>query len=347
MSELRAAAPDAIIPIVFQAAAAGRRSVDGRLPTLGHGMKILVTGASGFIGTAIADYLATAGHDVIAASRRPTADRLGRGHEVNLPDLRETLPPPRFFEGIEAVVHAAGMAHQPRHTSEEHLNRVNGIAAGSIAAAARAAGVKRFVLISSMRAVSGPVSSIPLPEETIPQPVDAYGRSKLSGEIMTREAFPDAVILRPPAVHGAGAKGKIGALGRLALSKLPLPLGGLGGRHSIVSDRNLAAAVHFIVQDASGQAGLLHVSDAEPLGLDEIVRTMRQALGRRPGIVPVPPHLRRLLDRIGGRRVQQISVGLTISNDKIHSLGWQPVEPSSAGLARMVRAAAGLPQTRL
>ncbi len=310
-------------------------------------MKVLVTGASGFVGAAIAEYLAAAGHEVIAASRTPGPDRPGLWREVQLPDLRGVSLPPGFFEDAEAVVHAAGMAHQTRRTGEEDLHRVNGIAAGEIASAARAAGVSRLVLISSMRAVWGPVSSIPLAEETIPQPVDAYGRSKLFGEVLTSQAFPHAVILRPPAVHGIGAKGKIGALGRLALSMLPLPFGGLGGRHSVISDRNLAAAVDFVLHGTGDQVGPLHVADAGPLGLDEMVTVMRQALGRRPGIVPMPPLVRGLLDRVGGGRVQQISSGLKVSTDKIVALGWRPVEPSSAGLARMVRAAAGLAQTRL
>lgn len=310
-------------------------------------MKVLVTGANGFVGAAIVDHLAEVGHDVVAASRTPRSGDLGRLREVRLPDLKSETFGTELFEGVDAVVHAAGMAHQPRHTSEDDLHRVNGIAAGSVAAAARAAGVNRFVLISSMRAIWGPVSSISLPEETIPAPADAYGRSKLTGEIRVREAFPNAVILRPPAVHGAGAKGKIGALGRLARSQLPLPLRGLRGRHSVVSDRNLAAAVDFVLGCSRVQPGPLHVADASPVGLDEMVTVMRKALGRGPGMIPVPALVQDLLARAGGLGMQQITSGLTVSTARISALGWQPVEPSSAGLARMVRAAAGLPQTRL
>lgn len=298
-------------------------------------MKVLVTGASGFVGAAVARYLAAAGHQVRAAARQP--GRLPASPSVEpavLPELAHAIDAGALMNGIDAVVHAAGLAHRPRGTGEATLMRVNAQAAGELAQAAAAAGVRSFILVSSIRAISGPSSQSPLTEDAPPAPTDAYGRSKLAGEQAVRAAFPGAIILRPPAVHGAGAHGNLRRLAALARSGLPMPLRGLAGRHSLVSDVNLASAIAHLVEDAGALGGTFNIDDGTPLSLADIVGAMRVALGRDPRIIAAP---RLLQAALAGARAAQIRDGLSVTSGRLRARGWVPPETSAAGLARLAR----------
>jgi UDP-glucose 4-epimerase len=302
-------------------------------------MKVLVTGASGFVCAAMVRHLAEAGHEVLAAARRPERLPVFRSVEpALLPDLADAFDAGPLVAGVDAVVHVAGLAHQPRGSDEPMLMRINARAAGELARSAAAAGARSFILVSSIRAVSGPSSAGPLAEDAVPAPTDAYGRSKLAGEQAVRAAFPEAIILRPPAVHGAGAHGNMARLAALAKSGLPLPLGGLPGRHSIVSDANLASAIAHLLADAGAAGGTFHVDDGVPLSLADIVGTMRVALGRHPRIVTAPRLLQALLrSPLFGSRGEQLLHGLSVESGRLRARGWVPAESPAAGLARLAR----------
>jgi nucleoside-diphosphate-sugar epimerase len=148
-------------------------------------------------------------------------------------------------------------------------------------------------------------------------------------------ALPGSAILRSVVVHGAGAKGNMARLARLARLPLPLPLANLHGRRSIVSDRNLASAVVFALEHRV--AGPRHVDDGEPLSLPQMVGLMRQALGRPPAVVAPPFRLdARLVDLLAQGFAPQLLGDLIVSGATLRSEGWQPVEASAEGLARLV-----------
>lgn len=302
-------------------------------------MRVLVTGASGFVGAAVTRHLAAAGHQVRAALRAP--ERVAASHSVEpvlLPDLAGSFDAGALVADVEAVIHAAGLAHQPRGADEAMLMHVNADAAGGLARAAAAAGVRTFVHISSIRAISGPASAGPLTEDAAADPTDAYGRSKLAGELAVRAAFPAAIVLRPPVVHGAEARGNMRRLARIAASGAPLPIGGLPGRHAIISDENLASAVAHLMQDAGAAGGTFHADDGVPLSLADIVGAMRVALGRPPRIIAAPRLFRAALSSLlPGWPGEQLLKGLSVSSDRLRARGWVPPETSSAGLARLAR----------
>ncbi|MBN8942094.1 MAG: sugar nucleotide-binding protein [Rhizobiales bacterium] len=305
-------------------------------------MKVLVTGASGFVGAAIARFLSLQGHAVRAGARAPAhVGTLPGVVPWALPDLAGPMVDWRpHLDGIDAVVHAAGLAHQPPDASEASMLRLNAEAAGALAAAAAAAGINRFVLISSIRAIAGPWSTTILTETDAARPTDAYGRSKLAGEGLVRQALPTAVVLRPAVVHGAGAKANMARLARLARLPLPLPLGGLAGRRSVVSDRNLASAAAFALTAPGAHGRLFHVDDGAPLTLPEMIAAMRRTLGRGPGLFSPPFGLDRLLIRLAAPSLHdQLCRDFVLSSGALASTGWSPDEPSSAGLGRLVNAA--------
>jgi nucleoside-diphosphate-sugar epimerase len=313
-------------------------------------MRVLVTGASGFVGTALAEALAARGHEVRAASRGPLPDRLaGRVIPAAMPDLAGDDLAGAFaglLDGVEAVVHAAGLAHQPEGIDEAVMRRTNTAASESLARAAMAGGVARFVLISSSRAVSGPSAPHPLTETAQPAPTDAYGRSKLAAETAVRAVLPDAIILRPPVLHGAGAKGNMARLARLARLPVPLPIAGMVGRRSILSDVNLAVAAAFVLARPNAAGGTFHLADGAPLSLPQLIAAMRQSVGRAPRIAGLPvPLTEWLVARLVPGLADQLCRDLVLDDAAIRALGWRPAESSAEGLGRLMRGAS--PQTRL
>jgi len=302
-------------------------------------MKVLVTGASGFVGAAIAARLAADSHAVRAAARGPLPRRLlGKVEPAVLPDLAVPSDFGPLCAGMDVVVHAAGLAHQPAGVDETTLMEVNAAGAGRLAAAARDRGVHRFLGLSSIRAITGASALSPLSEDVAAAPTDAYGRSKRAGEEQLLAAFPGAVILRPPVVHGADARGNMARLARAARLPVPLPLAGLDGLRSVISDANLAAAVAVLITHPEAEGRTFHLADGAPLTAADMVTAMRAALGRAPGLFALP-FAAQLLAALAPGMARQLAEDLIVDDGALRALGWRPVEPSGEGLARMVMAA--------
>ena len=139
------------------------------------------------------------------------------------------------------------------------------------------------------------------PKACEPQPIDAYGRSKLAAEQGLASLDLDWVALRPVLVYGPGVKGNMAELIRLARSRLPLPFGGLTARRSLLSLDNLVEAIDCVLSAPAPLRRPLIVADPEPLTLPEMVAAMRRGLGRRPGLVPVPSAMLAAACRVAGR----------------------------------------------
>ena len=204
------------------------------------------------------------------------------------------------LEGMEGLVHAAGLAHGKEN--EFRLNAVNVTATERLMRAAVQAGVRQVVHISSIRAVTGRHAEFDIEEDAKPDPTDAYGRSKLMSEAAVLAAGVRGIILRPPLVYGAGVGANMRLLARLATSPLPLPFGGLNAKRSIVSDINLASATNHALQLSNTTAFTALVCDAEPVSVREMVTIFREALGRKPMLVPTPDIIPKL---VKSRRIRR------------------------------------------
>jgi len=300
---------------------------------------IALTGATGFIGRCLLRELPKRGYRVQVLLRRPTTlPPEATGAVVG--DLARPQNLSAALRGVDAVIHSAGVAHAMSGVPEDDYRALNTEATAALARAAERAGAKRFVFLSSIRAQSGPVSDAVLDEDMEPRPTDPYGRSKLAAEAALAELGLDWVALRPVLVYGPGVKGNMAALLDLARSKLPLPLGGLAARRSLLSVDNLVAAVDTVLRASAPLRRPLIVADAEPLTVPEMIAAMRHGLGRKPGLVPAPPRLIEAALRAAGRgeAYERLAGSLVASPAALVNLGWQPRVTSQDGLANLARA---------
>ena len=273
--------------------------------------RVLVTGANGFVGRALCPALRQAAWSVVAATRRET------GEIGPATDWRPLL------DGIDAVVHLAARVHVMRGGAAEAdtFERVNHRATARLAEQAAEAGVRRFVFMSTVK-VHGDASGRPLTAGDPAAPADAYGRSKLAAEAaLARHAGRMAVVvLRPPLVYGAGAKGNFLSLLRAVDRGWPLPLAALDNRRSLIALGNLADAVRAALE---APPGVYLPSDGEDVSTPALVRRIAAALGRPARLFPAPAGLLRAVAAAAGRpgAYERLAGSLTVDG---RLAGWRP-----------------------
>jgi nucleoside-diphosphate-sugar epimerase len=306
--------------------------------------RVLVTGASGFLGRAVVAAFAKQGNAVRAAVRSAPHPPFGDGVElIKHPDLAEPIDWQPLLDGMDVVIHLAGIAHIAPGVGRETLNRVNRAATEQAASAAARAGVRRFIYVSSIRAQCGPSADHILVERDSARPYESYGRSKLAAEEAIRSSGAPFTVLRPVPVYGQGAKGNFPALWRAAASPWPLPLGKFTNRRSLLGIDNFISAVTFILGAPSTLGETYIVADpGRALSICEMMATLRKAQNRRPLLWPIPTALfatpLRLLGR--GDLWQRIGGNLQADSGKLIAAGWRPLHDTATGLTAMVQTAA-------
>ncbi|BBK41073.1 epimerase/dehydratase [Allostella vacuolata] len=303
---------------------------------------MLVTGASGFVGQAVAARLLASGHQVAAAVRRPGDAPTGTAAQV-IGDLAGPVDWSAALRGIDAVAHLAARVHVMRDRAadpEAAFAAVNETATRDLAAAALAAGVRRFVFLSTVKVLGERTApGRPFRDGDPARPEDAYGRSKLAAE-EALAAMPglEPVVLRPPLVYGPGVRANLRALARLARSGLPLPFGRLANRRSLVGVSNLAAAVELCLSHPDAPGRRLLVADWHPTTA-ELAAALARAAGRRPLLLPVPAAVFRLAARLGGAAaIARLTQPLELDPAGLAALGWRPAVEPAAELAALMAA---------
>lgn len=286
--------------------------------------RVLVTGASGFVGNGVVAALIAAGHAVRVATRGPAPLPAGIEGAV-IGDLRTPTNLSEAMHGVDAVVHTAGLAHDRNH-DEAALRAVNAEATAKLARAARAAGVKVFALLSSVRAQTGPSADHVVTEAEPPAPTDAYGRSKLEAEELLAASGAPFVVFRPVLIHGPGMRFNMAALAGLAATPWPLPLRSFGARRSIVARSHLADAVLLALRTPAMLGGTYIVADPESLTVAEMIAALRKGRGRRPRLVPFPQRAVVAAARIAGRaeEVERLRLSLVADPARLLAAGWRP-----------------------
>ncbi|MGH6734989.1 MAG: NAD-dependent epimerase/dehydratase family protein [Methyloceanibacter sp.] len=305
--------------------------------------RVLITGATGFIGKKLTTALSKQGFAVRAAARDPSAIiAVGEVERVALPDLARPVDWSPLLDGVTEVVHLAGIAHAPGTLPDDAYTRINAEAVGELAEQARSK-VERLVFVSSVRAQAGLSADRAITESDEPEPTDAYGRSKLDAERLLAASGARYTVLRPAVLYGKGVKGNIAALATLAKTPMPLPFGALDNRRSLLALDNFVTAVTHVLdtEEALGETYL--VADAEPITVADLVAAMREGLGRPPHLVKVPAGaVRRILKSVGREADwERVSGEFVVDVSKLMATGWRPHVETHAGIIRMMRAENG------
>lgn len=296
--------------------------------------KIQVVGANGFIGRSIVSSLASANYTVEAVTRRKVSLPSRRVRAAYPSELHSSVPESCYQKtDADVVVFAAGRAHQMKDNADDPLAQfrtVNVDLALDYANAAKKAGVRRFIYISSI-GVNGPGSENPYSEESVPAPADPYAVSKYEAEQALQKCFEgsgtDLVIVRPPLVYGPQAPGNFGTLAKLVSSGFPLPLGSIKNVRSFIYLENLADFIRVCVSHPKAGNQTFVVSDNDDVSTTDLLREMYSALGKKARLVPVPVSLLRLMARFIGKAdaVDKLCCSLSVDSSKARTmLDWSP-----------------------
>ncbi|HEF5153997.1 TPA: NAD-dependent epimerase/dehydratase family protein [Burkholderia multivorans] len=309
---------------------------------------IAVTGANGFVGQALLRRLVEYGRDAVGIARRAQS----------APIAREWVFPVADFAGIQtawpdwlrcdAVIHLAARVHVMHESDADsmtayRLTNVEG--ALRVADAARRTGARRFVYVSSIKAVGeSSYGREPLDEYAEACPEDSYGRSKLEAEHALREfgvhSGMEIVVVRPPLVYGPGVRANFLRLVGAVSKGVPLPLGAVRARRSVVFVDNLADALVHCAVDAAAAGETFHVSDGYDPEVAELVRLIAAELGVRPRLISVPPAWLRAAGRLTGSsgQINRLVGELRLDTRHIRDLlSWQPPFGLEDGLRATAR----------
>jgi len=305
--------------------------------------RVLITGASGFIGKALVTALAKQGYAIRAAARDPAHIIAASDVErVAIPDLVGSLDWSPLLTDVTHVVHLAGIAHAPGTLPDDVYMQINAEAVGTLAKQAKGR-VERLVLMSSVRAQAGLSAEAPITEADTPEPTDTYGRSKLEAERLLAASGVGYTVLRPAVVYGKGVKGNIAALATIAKTPMPLPFGGLDNKRSLLALENLASAITHVLEAPQAKNETYLVADASPISVADLVSAMREGLGRPPHLVKVPQGAVKKLMKSFGREAdwERVSGPFVIDVSKLLATGWTPTVETHDGIVRMMRAESG------
>jgi len=308
--------------------------------------RVLVTGATGFLGSAAAEALARAGHDVLRGGRVAPATAPASETWIGYGDIEREQQWDGVLAGIDAIVHLAGLAHLPDASAAaaaETFARVNAEGTALLARAAAQAGVRRFILISSALVHGEASPGRPFTEADAPAPQSPYARSKLESEARLAEVARGSalqwVILRPPMVYGASAAGNFRRLVNLVRAGLPLPLCAATAPRSFIGIDNLADAIVRCVAHPQAANQVFLVCDAETTSTADLVCRIARVLGRRVWLPRVSPALLRVASRLAGRTrdYHRLFDPLELDSSLVRErLDWLPPVSLDEGLRRAV-----------
>lgn len=297
---------------------------------------VLVTGATGFVGKTLCQTLRERGWNVRAAVRSELpAGSLPVDEIVKVGEIHESTDFSIALRNVQAVIHLAARVHVMHDPSADPLASFRAINVGGtkrLAEMARDAGVKRFVFVSSIK-VNGESTTgkPPYTEDSIPAPVDAYGISKLEAEqllfAMHSESGMQVTVLRPPLVYGPGVKGNVLRLLKIAEKGVPLPLGLIKNRRSMVGVGNLSALLALCAEHPAASGQLFLAGDEPAIATPDLIRKLAGFMGRKARLIPFPVSMMRLAGKVLGKsdEVDRLTGSLIVDSGKSRRLlGFTP-----------------------
>ena len=307
-------------------------------------MKILVTGANGFIGSNLCVFLKEKGYSVRATVRNNVCDISGVDEYIQVGDINESTNWQQALVGVDTVVHLAARVHIMNDSGANSLDafrKVNVLGTERLARMAVKAGVKRFIFISSVK-VNGEGASRPYTENDLPKPQDAYSISKMEAEQalirIAVETGLQTVILRLPLVYGPGVKANFKNL--IKITVFPLPFKGINNQRSFIYLGNLVDAISTCIIHPKAIGETFMVSDGQDISTPDLIKMIAFVMNKKPILFSLHPSILNALCKITGKakEMEKLTGNLFIDSSKIRNLlGWKPPFTLEEGIKETVK----------
>lgn len=289
--------------------------------------KVLVTGANGFVGSHLVRHLAEKGYKVRGVSRKEVSPfpEMNNYEHAKIQDVYSAGAWQSLLADVDIVVHLIAKTHSSDSGDLKALpdyRHINVDITKALLDASSAAGVKRFIYLSSIKAVGEetPIDE-PFTEESPCNPVDSYGISKREAEklILEYEGNIDTVIFRPPMIYGPGVKGNFLKLLRTTKKGVPLPFASINNARSLLFIGNLTSGVEHAIRNWPKGGGIFHIADNEAPSTPDLLRLMALSMGVKPRIYPFPPRLLEKMAGIVGKKdtVKKLTRSLVVSEKRL------------------------------
>ncbi|MFO3347302.1 NAD-dependent epimerase/dehydratase family protein [Legionella pneumophila serogroup 1] len=308
--------------------------------------KILITGATGFIGRSLVPALLSEGHDVRCAVLQ--LDSTLQAEQIVINNLEVHTDWTDALRNVEIVIHLAARVHIMKEYATSSLDeycKINSIATKNFVEQAAQNNVKRFIFLSTIK-VHGEFSqnNLPFSEDCRTQPEDPYAKSKLYAEQFIQEICQNArmefVILRPPLVYGPYVKANFLRILQLVDKKWPLPFGSIYNKRTFIYIDNLVSAISAVVSEPSAANQVYLVADDCSWSLTQLVQTLSRKMNTKLFLIPIPVQILIFLFKLCGLKNinTRLLSSLEVRNEKIKSqLGWTPPVSSIDGLEKTVK----------
>jgi nucleoside-diphosphate-sugar epimerase len=308
--------------------------------------KIFVTGASGFIGSAICKTFSVLKYSVCGAvknkdiiSQIPNVKYVSVGDVTLNPDWKNLLA------GYDCVIHCIGMSEQLNLNTKKIFRQINFEVTKKLAEQCVMAGVKKFIFLSSISVLGDNTNNRkPFKYSDKVNPIGYYAQSKHEAEKKLLEINAknslDVIIIRPPVVYGLGAKGKINSLLKILKLKLPLPLGLVNSKKSFINIHNLVSILNCCVKHPNLKGKVFLVSDDEDVSLQNFLRYIADAIGYRLLLLPFPLFLLRFFFIFIGKskEIKKLESNLQVDiNYTREILNWKPSMSVKDGVRKMIK----------
>jgi nucleoside-diphosphate-sugar epimerase len=306
-------------------------------------MRVLITGANGFIGSQLTPFLNSKGYTLVPTGnfelRSVPGFKVVESIDLNT-DWKELL------REVDAVVHLAARVHVMQESAGDPLmkfRRVNVEGTESLARQAAEMGVRLFIFMSSIKVNGEETEGKPFQSTDPPNPRDPYAISKLEAEQILRQIESqtnmEVCIIRPPLVHGPGVKGNLATLVRLVRLGIPLPFGAVKNSRSLVGVSNLCSLIARCLTHPASRGATFLVSDGFDISIPYLIRELGRQVGRPTLLFPLPVSALHGLMRFFGKQegfrrlCSSLQVDMTLT---CQSLEWAPPVPLQEGLKEML-----------